>query len=75
MRSTWFDVYLDGEYIVLKGHGFGHGVGLCQEGAMGMAKQGYSYDKILRFYFSDVHIINYYKWKYFRYALKSNSVL
>jgi len=75
LKSTWFDVYLEGDYIVLKGHGFGHGVGLCQEGAMGMAKQGYSYDKILKFYFSNVHLINYYKWKYFRSALKSNSVL
>mgnify|MGYP000008755982 CR=1 FL=1 len=75
LRSTWFDVYLEGDYIVLKGHGFGHGVGLCQEGAMGMAKQEYSYDKILRFYFSKVHLINYYKWKYYRYALKSESGL
>ena len=75
LRSTWFDVYLEGDYIVLKGHGFGHGVGLCQEGAMGMAKYNYSYDKILRFYFSQVHLVNYYKWKYYKNLLNSNSVL
>ena len=75
LRSTWFDVFLEGDYIVLKGHGFGHGVGLCQEGAMGMAKNNYSYDKILRFYFSQVQLINYYKWKYYRYALINSTGL
>jgi len=65
LKSTWFDVYLDGDYVVLNGHGFGHGVGLCQEGAMNMAKAGYPYDKIMRFYFSNVYIINYYRWKYY----------
>jgi len=40
-----------GEEVILYGKGFGHGVGLCQEGAMQMAKKGYSYDQILRFYY------------------------
>lgn len=66
LKSTWFDVYLEGDYVVLKGHGFGHGVGLCQEGAMNMAKHGYAYDKIMRFYFSNVHIINYYQWQFYK---------
>ena len=44
--------------MILKGKGFGHGVGLCQEGAMRMAKTGYSYIQILHFYYKDVHMIN-----------------
>ena len=43
---------------MLKGRGYGHGVGLCQEGAMEMASQGYSYAEILHFYYSGVHIID-----------------
>ncbi len=66
LKSTWFDVYLDGDEVVLNGRGFGHGVGLCQEGAMKMAKYGYTYDKIMRFYFSGVHLIDYYKWLYYK---------
>ena len=40
------------------GKGFGHGVGLCQEGAMKMAKSGYTYGQILHFYYKNVHMIN-----------------
>ena len=68
LKSTWFDVYLEGDYVVLNGRGFGHGVGLCQEGAMKMAKYGYSYDKIMRFYFSGVHLIDYYKLLFYKQA-------
>lgn len=74
LKSTWFNVYLEGEYVVLKGHGFGHGVGLCQEGAMKMAKYGYSYDKIIRFYFSGVHLIDYYKLLFYKQAYKSGEI-
>jgi stage II sporulation protein D len=66
LKSTWFDVHLEGDYVVLKGNGFGHGVGLCQEGAMNMAKQGYTYDQIMRFYFSNVYLINYFKLKFYK---------
>ncbi len=66
LKSTWFDVHLEGGYVVLDGHGFGHGVGLCQEGAMNMAKHNYSYAQIMQFYFSNVHLINYFKWKYYK---------
>jgi len=66
LRSTWFDVNLEGDYVVLRGHGFGHGVGLCQEGAMNMAKQGYSYQQILQHYFSHIYVINYYDWLFYQ---------
>ncbi|MFN4879336.1 MAG: SpoIID/LytB domain-containing protein [Flavobacteriia bacterium] len=51
LKSSFFDAVVVGEELVLSGKGFGHGVGLCQEGAMQMAKKGYSYDQILRYYY------------------------
>ncbi len=39
----------DGIYIYGRGHG--HGVGMCQWGAMGMARQRYTYDDILTYYY------------------------
>ncbi|MDG1477457.1 MAG: SpoIID/LytB domain-containing protein [Vicingaceae bacterium] len=58
LKSAQFDVIPNGNYVTLKGKGFGHGVGLCQEGAMKMAKSGYTYGEILHFYYKNVHMIN-----------------
>ncbi len=58
LKSTFFNVSLEGNMIVLEGRGFGHGVGLCQEGAMEMAKAGYSYRQIAHYYFNDVKIVD-----------------
>lgn len=57
LRSTNFQVFEKGEEVILKGKGFGHGVGLAQEGAMNMAQQGYSYSTILHFYYQDIFLI------------------
>ena len=65
LRSTFFDCYPEGEFVVLKGRGFGHGVGMCQEGAMGMANKGYDYQKILKHYFDGIDFINWEKSKFF----------
>ncbi len=57
LRSSLFRVEVkygkDGnpEYFIFWGGGFGHGRGLCQYGAKGMADKGYSYQDILRHYF------------------------
>jgi stage II sporulation protein D len=40
----------------LYGAGWGHGVGLCQIGAAVMGSMGYSYDQILRHYFSEAKL-------------------
>ena len=40
------------------GRGFGHGVGLAQEGAMVMAKSGYLFNEILHHYYQQIHIIH-----------------
>ena len=42
--------------ITLLGGGWGHGAGLCQIGALGMALKGYKYEAILKHYFEDVQI-------------------
>jgi stage II sporulation protein D len=39
------------------GGGFGHGVGLSQTGAVGMAQKGHTYDEILRHYYRDVELV------------------
>ncbi len=62
LKSTWFSTHPEGDNVVLTGHGFGHGVGLCQEGAMKMAKQGFNHEEILNFYFTGVKLMNYYQW-------------
>jgi len=56
LRSTFFSVVTDGDTILLKGKGYGHGVGLCQEGAMEMAKKGFNYRQIIDFYYFGVMI-------------------
>ncbi len=44
------------EEFVFYGGGWGHGVGLCQDGAAGTAKQGYSYKEILEHYYKNTLI-------------------
>ena len=56
LRSTFFSVIAEGDSIILRGRGYGHGVGLCQEGAMTMAEEGHSYRQIINFYYSDIII-------------------
>ena len=51
LYSSWFDVSMEGSEVVLRGHGWGHGVGLCQIGAAVMAASGKSYREILSFYY------------------------
>ena len=52
----------DGEKLVgfkVSGGGFGHGVGMSQYGASGMAKKGHSYDEILKHYYQGISIGSY----------------
>jgi stage II sporulation protein D len=57
LNSTFFEINVSGDKIIFNGKGFGHGVGLCQEGAMMMAAHNYSYEQILDFYFSGIRVI------------------
>ena len=58
LKSTYFSTYPDGNEVVIQGRGFGHGVGLCQEGAMKMAAYGFNYQQIALFYFPGVFIVD-----------------
>jgi stage II sporulation protein D len=58
LKSTYFSIYDEGEFLSFKGRGFGHGVGLSQEGAMRMIELGYDFLEVLRFYYTDVHLID-----------------
>lgn len=51
LRSSAFVVDRDGDDFVLRGAGWGHGVGLCQIGAAVMAEKGYGWREILAHYF------------------------
>lgn len=70
LKSTFFSCHPEGDYVVLEGRGFGHGVGLCQEGAMKMAKSGYTYDQIARFYFPGVTIVNLNQKQFFNQGIR-----
>lgn len=51
LKSSAFEVMADGDFFVLRGRGWGHGVGLCQIGAAVMASEGYDYRQILSHYY------------------------
>lgn len=56
LYSTYFEVINDNGVQKAVGHGWGHGVGLCQWGARGMAGHGTSYLGILEHYFPATHV-------------------
>lgn len=58
LKSTYFDILPDGEFLIFKGKGYGHGVGLSQEGAMRMALLGYSFKDIINFYYTKVNLVD-----------------
>jgi len=51
LRSNKYNIEMKGWYVDFVGHGWGHGVGLCQWGAYNMARMRYSYKQILSFYY------------------------
>jgi len=67
LNSTRFVIEEKTDSVTFLGQGFGHGVGLCQEGAIRMAELGYSYKETLVFYYTGIHFIqlknlNFFKW-------------
>lgn len=57
MRSTLLDsVSMSGDSIVMKGRGYGHGVGMSQWGAFILAQRGKSAEDIIKYYYSNVEI-------------------
>ncbi len=58
LPSTFFNYKIIGDEVIIEGKGFGHGVGMCQEGAEARAKSGYSYREIIRHYYRGVRLGN-----------------
>lgn len=56
LKSTDFIIIQNGSNIIIKTKGYGHGVGMSQYGALGMAKQGKTYEEILSHYYKDTKI-------------------
>ena len=67
LKSTFFSIsQINNDTILFKGHGYGHGLGMCQEGAMRMVKLGYSYTDVLNFYYQDIQLIDLHKLNFFK---------
>lgn len=58
LKSTFFSVTTDAKSgdVVLNGHGYGHGVGLSQEGTIRMVSLGIAYDSIIRHYYTGASV-------------------
>ena len=56
LRSTDFDILFDGMTITFTTRGYGHGVGMSQYGANGMANNGSNYKEIILHYYTNVNI-------------------
>ena len=56
LKSTNFTFEIDGENIKFSVKGYGHGVGMSQTGADGMAKTGANYEEIIKHFYTDVEI-------------------
>jgi stage II sporulation protein D len=66
LRSTYFVFEQQEDTLLIRGRGFGHGIGLCQEGAMRMSQLGFKYNEILHFYYKDVHLVDLSALEFFR---------
>jgi stage II sporulation protein D len=65
LRSAWFDLDVERRggrvvRVVAEGRGYGHGVGMCQHGALGRARQGFGYADILAHYYRGARVSRVY---------------
>ena len=56
LRSTAMEITVTKESVIFKTTGYGHGVGMSQYGANAMAREGYTYDEILRHYYQGAYL-------------------
>lgn len=56
LNSTYFEIIKEDTKVIIKNKGYGHGVGMSQYGAEGMARAGYTYDQILKHYYQNIEI-------------------
>ena len=58
LRSTDFEISVTNEYVYITTYGYGHGVGMSQYGANGMASEGATYEEIIKYYYQNTEINN-----------------
>ena len=56
LRSTDFDIEVSKDKLIITTRGYGHGVGLSQYGANVLANKGYTYEKIIKYYYTGVRL-------------------
>ncbi len=66
LKSTFFTIIPVGDSLIFKGRGFGHGVGMCQEGAMRIAKLGYKHQEVINFDYQKTQLIDLRKLDFFK---------
>ncbi len=59
LKGNNYEIEMKGYFVDFIGHGWGHGVGMCQWGARGMALQQFSYTQILNYYYPGAQIVDY----------------
>ena len=60
LYSTYFTAYVSGGSLIFDGKGWGHGAGMCQYGARGLALDNKTYDQILKYYYRRVSLARLY---------------
>jgi SpoIID/LytB domain protein len=58
LPSAYFATEKTGSSITFYGGGYGHGAGMSQYGAKGLAERGYSYQEILKYYYTDIDLVD-----------------
>ena len=61
LRSSFFTIEQMNNIVKITTKGYGHGVGMSQYGAEAMARLGYTYEKILKYYYQGIEIKKMYK--------------
>lgn len=56
LKSQYFIIEQNNDKIIVTTSGYGHGVGMSQYGAYAMAKKGYTYDEIVKYYYQGTEI-------------------
>ena len=66
LKSAYFSIAELKDSILISGRGYGHGVGMCQEGGIRMAKCGFPYEYIINFYYKNVEVVHLSRLDFFR---------
>lgn len=56
LQSSDFSIEQKNNHLIFKTKGYGHGVGMSQYGANGMAKEGKNYEDIVKYYYKDIEV-------------------